>query len=130
MWAVQPRFERELGAFLELTPTGVRQHLAILEREGFVVSRELRGLQPSLLEDLSGLGLRLRGDLCDLATFWERLVDVVSEEGLQIDPGTELRAVVGEPGGFFGRHTGATVEGRWREDPPDGLWCAYRPPLE
>ena len=34
---------RELGAFLELTPTGVRQHLAILEREGFVLSRELRG---------------------------------------------------------------------------------------
>jgi predicted ArsR family transcriptional regulator len=34
---------RDLGAHLSLTPTGVRQHLAILEREGFVVSRELRG---------------------------------------------------------------------------------------
>lgn len=34
---------RELGAHLDLTPTGVRQHLAILEREGYVVSRELRG---------------------------------------------------------------------------------------
>lgn len=34
---------RDLGEHLTLTPTGVRQHLAILEREGFVVSRELRG---------------------------------------------------------------------------------------
>lgn len=34
---------RDLGAHLSLTPTGVRQHLAILEREGYVSSRELRG---------------------------------------------------------------------------------------
>ena len=34
---------RDLGAHLDLTPTGVRQHLAILEREGLVTSRELRG---------------------------------------------------------------------------------------
>ncbi|MFA7249783.1 MAG: ArsR family transcriptional regulator [Dehalococcoidia bacterium] len=34
---------RDLGAHLNLTPTGVRQHLAILERESYVVSRELRG---------------------------------------------------------------------------------------
>lgn len=34
---------RDLGAHLTLTPTGVRQHLAVLEREGFVASRELRG---------------------------------------------------------------------------------------
>jgi len=34
---------RDLGAHLSLTATGVRQHLAILEREGYVVSRELRG---------------------------------------------------------------------------------------
>ncbi|MGE3856382.1 MAG: helix-turn-helix transcriptional regulator [Dehalococcoidia bacterium] len=34
---------RDLGAHLGLTATGVRQHLAILERESYVVSRELRG---------------------------------------------------------------------------------------
>src|SRR3990172_10101528 len=34
---------RQLGPHLQLTPTGVRQHLAILEREGLVSSRELRG---------------------------------------------------------------------------------------
>ena len=31
------------SARLGLTPTGVRQHLAILEREGLVANRELRG---------------------------------------------------------------------------------------
>ncbi|MBM3141019.1 MAG: ArsR family transcriptional regulator [Chloroflexi bacterium] len=34
---------RDLSSHLGLTSTGVRQHLAVLEREGFVESRELRG---------------------------------------------------------------------------------------
>ena len=34
---------RDLGDHLGLTATGVRQHLAVLEREGFVASREMRG---------------------------------------------------------------------------------------
>lgn len=34
---------RELGLHLDLTPTGVRQHLTILEREGLVESHEVRG---------------------------------------------------------------------------------------
>ncbi len=34
---------RDLGIHLDLTPTGVRQHLAVLEGEGYVVSREIRG---------------------------------------------------------------------------------------
>lgn len=68
----------------------------------------------------------VRGDQHHLAKFWARLNDALSEEGLQIDPDAEVRAVVGEPGGFFGRHTAETVEGRWRGDPTDGVWCAYR----
>lgn len=48
---------RELGAHLDLTPTGVRQHLAILEREGYVASRELRGHvgRPALTYRLTAL---------------------------------------------------------------------------
>jgi predicted ArsR family transcriptional regulator len=34
---------RDLGAHLRLTATGVRQHLAILDRDGLVVSRDIRG---------------------------------------------------------------------------------------
>ncbi len=34
---------RELGQLLGLTPTGIRQHLTMLERDGLVVAREERG---------------------------------------------------------------------------------------
>ncbi|MCK0508566.1 hypothetical protein [Aromatoleum anaerobium] len=71
-------------------------------------------------------GDAVRGDQWDLARFWERLVSAIIEEGLLLGPDAELRAVVGAAGSFFGRHTAAGVEGRWGEQPPNGVWCAYR----
>ncbi len=71
-------------------------------------------------------GNAVRVDTVTLATFWEHLVESVNGEGLQIGPDAEVRAVVEQPGGYFGRHTAATIEGRWRDDIPDGVWCAYR----
>jgi hypothetical protein len=71
-------------------------------------------------------GDAIRIDQVALATFWEHLIDAVGKEGLQIAPDADVRAVVGEPGGFFGQHAAATLEGRWRVDLPDGIWCAYR----
>lgn len=68
----------------------------------------------------------VRGDQWDLARFWERLVSALAEEGLLLSPDAEFRAVVGTAGSFFGRHTAAGIEGRWREQPPNGVWCAYR----
>ncbi len=53
----------------------------------------------------------MRGDQWDLARFWERLVSALVEEGLQLGPDAELRAVVGAAGSFFGRLTAAGVEG-------------------
>ncbi|MCK9487315.1 MAG: hypothetical protein M0R73_11555 [Dehalococcoidia bacterium] len=49
---------RTLGDVLELTATGVRQHLMILEREGFVASREMRGRvgRPALVYRLTERG--------------------------------------------------------------------------
>jgi predicted ArsR family transcriptional regulator len=49
---------RDLSEFLGLTSTGVRQHLTVLEREGFVVSRELRGKvgRPALAYSLTITG--------------------------------------------------------------------------
>ena len=49
---------RDLGDHLKLTPTGVRQHLTILEREGFVLSREVRGRvgRPALVYSLTEAG--------------------------------------------------------------------------
>lgn len=49
---------RELGAHLDLTATGVRQHLAVLEREGLVASREVRGRvgRPAMVYRLTAQG--------------------------------------------------------------------------
>jgi predicted ArsR family transcriptional regulator len=49
---------RDLADHLGLTSTGVRQHLTVLEREGFVVSRELRGKvgRPALSYSLTSVG--------------------------------------------------------------------------
>ena len=71
-------------------------------------------------------GGAVRGDQWDLARFWERLVSAIDEEGLLLGPDAEFRAVVGSAGGFFGRHAAPCVEGRWVEQPPSGVWCAYR----
>lgn len=112
----------------------VRVHVESEEQAAMLEARGAR--QVSLAEWLHPLGFlrhavrragdAIRGDRVGLGTFWERLVDAVSTEGLQIDPDAEIRAVVGEPGEFFGRHTAATIEGRWRDNLPDGVWCAYR----
>jgi hypothetical protein len=68
----------------------------------------------------------VRADQWGLSRFWERLVSALFEEGLKFGPDAEFRAVVGTAGSFFGRHTAATIEGRWEEKPPNGVWCAYR----
>ena len=49
---------RMLGGHLELTATGVSQHLAILEREGLIASREVRGRvgRPALTYRLTDQG--------------------------------------------------------------------------
>jgi hypothetical protein len=124
-----PRF-----ATLDQLDVAVRVHLAGEEEAATLGARGAR--QVSLAEWIHPLGFlrhaarragnAVRGDQCDLAAFWGRLADAISVEGLQSEPGAEIRVVVGEPGGFFGRHTAVTTEGRWRDDAPDGVWCAYR----
>ena len=71
-------------------------------------------------------GCAVRGDRWNLTRFWEHLVSALAEEGLLLGPDAECRAVVGPAGSFFGRHAATSVEGRWREQVPDGVWCAYR----
>ena len=49
---------KDLDTFLHLTPTGVRQHLTVLEREGLVTAHEERGRvgRPALVYKLSAKG--------------------------------------------------------------------------
>lgn len=116
------------------TDISVRIHVESEEQAAALEARGAR--QVSLAEWLHPLaalryaarraGEAVRADNLGLAKFWERLVRAVSEEGLQLDAEAEIRAVGGQPGGYFGRHTATTLEGRWRSDIPDGVWCAYR----
>jgi len=49
---------RDLGAHLGLTPTGIRQHLTVLERDGMIEAREERGRvgRPALVYRLTSAG--------------------------------------------------------------------------
>jgi predicted ArsR family transcriptional regulator len=49
---------RELGELLGLTPTGIRQHLTILERDGLIEGHQERGRvgRPALVYSLTPLG--------------------------------------------------------------------------
>lgn len=119
---------------LEPTDLLVRVQVASEEQAAILEVRGAR--QVSLEEWLHPLGyLRhisrrsgepVRGDRFALAAFWEHLAAVATKDGLRVDPDAEIRFASGAPGGFFGRHAAATIEGRWRDSAPDGVWCAYR----
>jgi predicted ArsR family transcriptional regulator len=49
---------KEIGEALDLTPTGIRQHLTVLERDGLVAAREERGHvgRPALVYRLTAAG--------------------------------------------------------------------------
>ncbi len=71
-------------------------------------------------------GCPVRCDEFGLSRFWELLVTEAAGHGLPLGDEGEVRVVAGEPGGFFGRHNAPDCEGRWTNDVPDGVWCAYR----
>lgn len=72
-------------------------------------------------------GSRVRGDQLSLGAFWGSLESAVLQHGQGVSADAELRVVVGDPGGFFGRLRGAAPEGRWSTEAPEGTWCGYRP---
>lgn len=130
--AVPPGFTRVTG--LPSDDVAVR---VVLNSEEMAAALDAAGArQVSLEEWLQPYGFlrhvarreegAVRGDQWDLARFWELLLSSLTEEGLLLGPDAECRAVVGSAGGFFGRHTAVGVEGRWGEQPPNGVWCAYR----
>ena len=68
----------------------------------------------------------IRSDELSLSQFWDVLVSAVGQHGLTLGDDAEVRAVVREPGGYFGKYNSDTCEGRWSDVTPDGVWCAYR----
>ena len=68
----------------------------------------------------------IRSDQLSLAEFWDLLVSEVGKHGVPMGDDADVRAVVKEPGGYFGRHYSDSCEGRWSDIAPDGFWCAFR----
>ena len=68
----------------------------------------------------------IRSDEVSLSQFWELLEATLTDEGLPLGDEAEVRAVTGEPVGFFGQFRTEQSEGRWSDSAPDGVWCAYR----
>jgi len=71
------------------------------------------------------MGRPLRDDALSLAEFWNLLDKALAEEGHPISSDAEIRVLTGE-GPYFGRYSSPQCEGRWSEESPDGVWCAYR----
>ena len=68
----------------------------------------------------------IRSDKFGLSEFWTLIVSTVMDQGLPLGDDAKVRAVVGEPGGYFGKYNSEQCEGRWSELPTNGVWCAYR----
>lgn len=78
---------RDLGDLLGLTPTGIRQHLTVLERDGLVTVHETRGKvgRPALVYSLTPRGLALfpnrHDDLANLLL--AEIRTIAGSQGLQ-----------------------------------------------
>ena len=68
----------------------------------------------------------VRSDVISLEGFWKLLENTLSDEGMMLGADAEVRFLRGNPGGHFGRHNAAQLEGRWTDSPEEGIWCAYR----
>jgi hypothetical protein len=126
----------EIARVEPLEPTDVALRVQVISEEQAAMLEARGTRQVSLREWLHPPGyLRhvarrsdeaVRIDRFDLVRFWGHLTTAVAQEGLQVDRDAEIRFLLGAPGGFFGRHAAATLEGRWQDSAPDGIWCAYR----
>ena len=138
------------GALLSVgtTPKGVVEHKT--DRHPYDIVRRIQLQTDDELTALRGAGVRqisvekwltplgylehysrrvnqlVRSDEICLAKFWDLLVVEIGKHGMAMGHDAEVRAVVREPGGYFGRHNSDTCEGRWSDITPDGVWCAYR----
>lgn len=107
---------KELGEFLKLTSTGIRQHLTVLERDGLVEAREERGRvgRPALVYRLTERGDALYPKNYDALAnlLLEEARAVMGSQGLQ----TLLRrAAVRFAAPYLERLEGRTLEERVRE---------------
>jgi DeoR family suf operon transcriptional repressor len=107
---------KEIGGFLNLTSTGIRQHLTVLERDGLVEAREERGRvgRPALVYRLTERGDALYPKKYDvLASLL--LGEVRAVMGSQALQTLLRRAAIRFAAPYLERLEGRTLEERVRE---------------
>jgi predicted ArsR family transcriptional regulator len=107
---------RELGQLLNLTATGIRQHLTVLERDGLITVRETRGKvgRPALVYSLTPAGDALfpsrYDDLANLLL--EEIRSIAGARGLQ---SVLMRAADRSAGDYEERLQDKDLKGRVEE---------------
>jgi predicted ArsR family transcriptional regulator len=99
---------RELAAQLRLTPTGIRQHLTVLERDGLVEAREERGRvgRPALIYRLTPIGDAL------FPKQYDALANALIEEARGLLGTEALQKLMKNVAARFAAPYAARVEGR------------------
>ncbi len=99
---------KELGVALGLTPTGIRQHLTVLERDGLVAAREERGHvgRPALVYGLSDAGEAL------YPKKYDELANAVLEEAHAVAGAEKFQAILRRVAVRFAERYRDRLEGR------------------
>lgn len=99
---------KELGDHLGLTPTGIRQHLTVLERDGLVLAREERGHvgRPALKYELTPQGDEL------YPKKYDELANALIEEARALLGPDALQKLMKNVASRFAGQYAARLEGR------------------
>ena len=99
---------KDLDSFLDLTPTGVRQHLTVLEREGLVTAHEDRGRvgRPALVYKLTEKGDAL------YPKSYDQLANVLIEEVRELAGAQALQTLLRRVASRFAEPYKERLEGR------------------
>lgn len=99
---------KELNVHLGLTSTGVRQHLTVLEREGFVDAREQRGHvgRPALVYRLTEKGIAL------FPNAYDQLTNILLKEVRELSGAQALQTLLRRSANRFAEPYASRVEGR------------------
>jgi predicted ArsR family transcriptional regulator len=107
-----PSTIKELGAYLGLTSTGIRQHLAVLERDGLVEARQERGHvgRPALVFQLTAKGDAL------FPKMYDQLANAIIEEARTIVGPDSLQDLMRNVAARFAEPYMARLEGKTGAD--------------
>jgi predicted ArsR family transcriptional regulator len=103
---------KQLGEHLELTPTGIRQHLTVLERDGLVEASEERGHvgRPALVYRLTGEGDAL------YPKKYDELANALIEDARELLGPETLQKLMKNVAARFARQYASRLEGKSQQE--------------